>query len=99
VKHRWFRLNFEGLDILRVGPRLHKKGLQSRINVTDNTLAFSQEVKMSVSLRKKRESGRAFPVIESRLKGTSRGLGYWAAWDAAPKVGYNREAVKKKLSQ
>ena len=54
---------------------------------------------MSVSLRKKRESGLAFPVIESRLKGTSRGLGFWAAWDAASKVGYNRETGKKQPNQ
>lgn len=54
---------------------------------------------MSISLRKIRESGTAFKVIESRLKGASRGLGYWAAWDAASKVGYNREVAKKQPNQ
>jgi len=56
---------------------------------------------MSISLRQLRENGGATvrTVVESRLKGTSRGLGFWAAWDAAPKVGYRREAVKKQPSQ
>ena len=56
---------------------------------------------MSISLREVLENPKPSidEVINRRLKGVSRGLGFWAAWDAAPKVGYNREAVKKKLSQ
>ena len=56
---------------------------------------------MSISLREVLENPKPpiDEVINRRLKGTSRGLGFWAAWDAAQKVGYRREAVKKKLSQ
>jgi len=56
---------------------------------------------MSISLRQLRENGGATvrTVVEKRLKGTSRGLGYWAAWDAAPKVGLHREAGKKQPNQ
>ena len=56
---------------------------------------------MSISLKTVLEnhSSTVSKVISRRLNGVSRGLGFWAAWDAAPKVGYNREAVKKKPSQ
>lgn len=56
---------------------------------------------MSISLREVLENPKPTidEVISRRLNGVSRGLWFWAAWDAAPKVGYNREAVKKKLSQ
>ena len=87
-------MNYLNLD----RPRLHKKGPQSRINVTDNIFKGSA---MSISLREVLENPKPTidEVISRRLKGVSRGLGFWAAWDAAPKVGYRREAVKKKLSQ
>ena len=56
---------------------------------------------MSISLREVLENPKPpiDEVINRRLKGTSRGLGYWAAWDAAPKVGLHREAVKKQPNQ
>lgn len=56
---------------------------------------------MSISLREVLENPKPpiDEVINRRLKGTSRGLGYWAAWGAAPKVGYRREAVKKQPNQ
>jgi len=81
-------------DIFQDGPRLHKKGLQSRINVTDNIFKGSD---MSISLKKMRENRNptVSEVINRRLKGTSRGLGYLAAYDAAMKLGF---ASKERIS-
>jgi len=56
---------------------------------------------MSISLREVLENPKPSidEVINRRLKGGCRGLGYWAAWDAAPKVGYRRETGKKQPNQ
>lgn len=51
---------------------------------------------MSISLKTLYlNKGDRFKVVQSRLKGTARGLGYLAARDAAKKLGIRLEELVK----
>jgi len=53
---------------------------------------------MSIGLKSIPRS-EVYTTVESRLKGIFRGLGYWAARDAALKLCIRGEMVKKQPNQ